>query len=100
MWEGLALLKFLLLNQNQISDIEPGSFADLRKLEYLRLTGNRLTAVSSDLWEGLVSLTDLEIDDNQISSISDGSFSGMKNLGELELSGNELTEVTGDMFKV
>lgn len=101
------------LSDNFITDIEPGTFAELQYLRTLVLDGNNLTHLDSrslnisspkfqilhltsnyissmvnDTFRYVPSLTRLELADNSLTSLPTGIFDELQNLSYLTVSGN------------
>ena len=60
----------------------------MTSLKYLYLDNNQISSIGSDAFSGMTSLKDLYLNDNQISSIESSAFSGLVNLEVLYLGGN------------
>uniref|UniRef100_UPI00358F6A62 SLIT and NTRK-like protein 2 n=1 Tax=Myxine glutinosa TaxID=7769 RepID=UPI00358F6A62 len=83
----LALLKKLHLNNNLLSVITDGTFHGLYSLEYLQLNQNRLWSISSNAFSSITKLNVLHLEDNQLSSLPSGVFGSLP-LNTLDLSRN------------
>ena len=68
------------LNNNQISYIENGAFAENSQCKKLRLDWNRLTEVRNDMWTGLVELEWLSLEHNEIEHVEPSAFADLPNL--------------------
>ncbi|KAG8439728.1 hypothetical protein GDO86_005775 [Hymenochirus boettgeri] len=111
-------LKYLYINNNQISTMQPGAFDNLSAtLQVLKLNKNRITHIPSKMFklsslqhlelnrnrikeilgltfQGLDSLKSLRIQRNLISRLMDGAFWGLSTMEVLQLDHNRLTEIT------
>ncbi|KAL4659387.1 leucine-rich repeats and immunoglobulin-like domains protein 3 [Arapaima gigas] len=111
-------LKFLFMNSNRISSLEPGCFSNLSTtLQVLKLNRNRLSSVPPKIFQlpnlqhlelnrnrvkrveglafhGLHSLKSLKMQRNGINKLMDGAFWGLSNMEILQLEHNNLTEVS------
>ncbi|VDM95734.1 unnamed protein product, partial [Thelazia callipaeda] len=79
-------------NADGITDIAPGTFLGLSKLEKLLLAGCSLTAIHNETFQGLTKLTELDLRINLLNKIACGSFISTPNLRRLSLAGNYLNE--------
>ncbi|XP_024605433.1 leucine-rich repeat-containing G-protein coupled receptor 6 [Neophocaena asiaeorientalis asiaeorientalis] len=111
------LTAYLDLSMNNLTELRPGLFLNLRFLEELRLSGNRLSHIPGQAFSGLYSLKilmlqnnllggipaealwelrslqSLRLDANLISLVPDRSFEGLSSLRHLWLDDNALTEI-------
>ncbi|XP_078594881.1 uncharacterized protein LOC144872492 [Branchiostoma floridae x Branchiostoma japonicum] len=97
-FSGYGSLVSLWLDNNEISDIQAGTFSLIPQLALLSLDKNKLTNLRSDMFTGLANLKSLGIRSNEISDIQAGTFSTTSKLTGLLLSGNKLTNLRSDMF--
>ena len=105
-------LDTLYLNNNQITDIQLGTFdtalnldgidlqdnfitslpdmlfQHLRKLRVIQISGNKITRVSSTALLGLISLSFISFARNNIAAIAPGTFDANRALDEISLDGN------------
>ncbi|XP_028406279.1 peroxidasin-like isoform X2 [Dendronephthya gigantea] len=89
--QGLANLKTLLLDGNNISRIEPGAFSGLTRLKYLYLKHNNLKSLNSETFFGLTNLNQLFLSNNKIRTLQKGTFSSLSSkLKRLHLERNPL----------
>ena len=79
----------LLLTNNNISNIEYGSF-DLPHLQYLNLMQNSLSVIDSEMFEDLKNLRHLRLYMNNITKIEKGAFRNSPKLCILDLSKNPI----------
>jgi hypothetical protein len=85
------------MSENQLDDLEIGTFEGLQKLTDLRIMGNRLESLSSGAFNGLDSLLLLHLEDNELAYLKAGIFNRMQ-LSELHLSYNRLTCPSESIF--
>ena len=88
----------IYLNNNDISDIESGVFAENTKCRNLRLDRNRLIEIKKDMWIGLVALEYLSLEHNDIKIIHPYAFADLTNLKGLYLDNNKLTTLPRNIF--
>ena len=86
------------LDNNDISNIESGTFAENSQCWKLRLDRNKLTEVRKDMWMGLVALESLSLEHNDIQHVEPYAFADMPNLKGLYLHDNKLTTLTRNIF--
>ncbi|XP_035676353.1 leucine-rich repeat-containing protein 15-like isoform X2 [Branchiostoma floridae] len=99
MFTWLANLEFLHLKNNEISDIQAGTFNSTPELISLWLYYNKLTNLRSDMFTGLGNLETLYLSNNEISDILAGTFSSTPQLTSLYLNNNKITNLRLDMFR-
>ena len=84
-------MRFLILNNNQLSGGMPAELGELGKLEILNLRHNQLSRAIPSEFSGLTSLTRLDLLDNQLTGSIPSELGSMESLERLELNGNQLT---------
>ncbi|XP_052269093.1 adhesion G-protein coupled receptor G6-like isoform X2 [Dreissena polymorpha] len=89
-FQGHRSLRALYLHNNNISEIEPYSFAELVHLQILDLSDNRLQNITQNMFTELTSLRTLNVSNNNISTIDHHSIFSLASLEKLILTGNEL----------
>ena len=82
MWKGLSSLRILILSNNNLHSLAPGSFLSLVKLS---LWSNDIEEIKGHMLEGLVSLKTLLLGENKLSSLTSGTFVNIPNLQILRL---------------
>ncbi|XP_029471668.1 leucine-rich repeats and immunoglobulin-like domains protein 3 isoform X2 [Rhinatrema bivittatum] len=111
-------LKYLYINNNQITSMEPGTFDNLSStlqvlklnrnrisfippkmfklshLQHLQLNRNKIRGVDGLTFQGLGALKSLKMQRNGVSKLMDGAFWGLSNMEILQLDHNNLTEIT------
>jgi Leucine-rich repeat (LRR) protein len=96
---GMTSLKVLNLSCNcSLRSLPKNVFTELRQLEVLRLSHNRLEAVHADSFTGLVSLKILKLDNNRIRFVPARAFAHCTRLEQLNLIGNGIEEVHEEAF--
>ncbi|XP_069485962.1 leucine-rich repeats and immunoglobulin-like domains protein 3 [Ambystoma mexicanum] len=86
-------LQVLKLNRNRISAIPPKMFK-LSHLQHLELNRNKLRKIDGLTFQGLCALKSLKMQRNGIAKLMDGAFWGLSNMEVLQLDHNNLTEIT------
>lgn len=96
---GLSL-RLLSLDNNPITRITEGSFAHLKDLMYLSLSGLRsLELIEPRSFKGLQSLQVLDLINNpELETLSPAIFSGLDSLEELNLSGSGVASLPVNML--
>ncbi|XP_030626062.1 decorin [Chanos chanos] len=91
-FSGLAHIIVMEMGSNPFknSGIEGGSFSDLKRVSYIRISDTNLTAIPKGLPS---SLSELHLDGNKITKVQADSLKGLKNLAKLGLSHNEISVV-------
>ncbi|KAL4604803.1 leucine-rich repeat-containing protein 24-like, partial [Arapaima gigas] len=91
----LSDLRYLYLQHNGLSALEPGAFRGQGQLLELALNGNRIHLVMPDVFQGLAHLRVLYLAGNQITRLQDFTFRGLQRLQELHLQENSV-EMLGE----
>jgi hypothetical protein len=94
----LSNLQWLNLGNNQLTSIDPQTFANLPNLEYLYLDHNQLTAIDPQTFTNLPNLQQLYLHQNQLKAIAPQTFANLQNLQVLDLNGNQLTSIAPQTF--
>lgn len=94
---NLVRLQSLKLRNNEIEDTKALHHPDLRLLRHLDLGQNKISEFAFPSY--LSSLETLYLDENALTSISPYSFLGLYNLRTLMLAKNQITEIHPDTFK-
>lgn len=87
-------LKTLLLNENLLETID-GAISDLRSLEMLDLSRNRLTQLTAKAFVNLPKLRNLKLGHNDIVSIAMDTFTSLTSMIMLDLGNNPLRSLDG-----
>lgn len=96
-FEGMSQLKVLNLSQNEITEIESGSFTSLAELRKLDLSHNRIQVIVK-AFMGLKELEDLNLSHNKLTQLPPDTFDLLLNLKILNLSFNQIRELSEETF--
>ncbi|KAM5288281.1 leucine-rich repeats and immunoglobulin-like domains protein 3 [Ctenodactylus gundi] len=88
-----STLLVLKLNRNRISAIPPKMFK-LPQLQHLELNRNKIRSIDGLTFQGLGALKSLKMQRNGVTKLMDGAFWGLSNMEILQLDHNNLTEIT------
>ncbi|KAI8515642.1 corticospinal neuron axon guidance through spinal cord [Branchiostoma belcheri] len=94
---NLPELKRLSLSFNQIAIFPFGTFANLPKLQALFLNNNQITTIDTGSFSNLPQLHDLALDKNQITTIASGAFANLPQLQRLYLHSNQIATFPSEM---
>ncbi|XP_055772307.1 leucine-rich repeat and transmembrane domain-containing protein 2-like, partial [Salvelinus fontinalis] len=83
----------LLLPNNHLSSLGPGSFANLTSLERLDLSNNYLDDLPPALFKDLGNLSDLTLHNNSLRALDKDLFQGLVGLRKLDVSLNGLSDI-------
>nr|KAG5705645.1 hypothetical protein BaRGS_026584 [Batillaria attramentaria] len=89
-FKGTRYLGIIILDENQIAEIDPGTFLPIVHLQQLWLNGNKLTSFPSPI---PVNIEMLCIERNAITAIATDDFPVKSKLKQLSLKGNKITEI-------
>ena len=98
MFVRLDFLENLNIGHNSILAVQPSTFIGLRNLKQLWLTKNSLIAITSGMFNELYQLEELGIAKNDIISIDINSFADLQNLNMLNLQDNNLRQLPIGVF--
>ncbi|KAG8134053.1 hypothetical protein E2320_011792 [Naja naja] len=87
---SLLDLRYLYMQNNTISALEPGAFHPQNRLLELALNGNRIHLINSSIFKGLEHLRVLYLSGNQITRLPDFTFCELERLQELHLQENSI----------
>ncbi|XP_049584684.1 matrix-remodeling-associated protein 5 [Syngnathus scovelli] len=91
---GLQRLELLMLHSNDIHQLADALFRDLKSLQILKLSYNKLTEISStQTFSGLTSLLRLYLDHNHLQYIHPRALLQLPSLRLLRLQGNKLHQL-------
>jgi len=82
----LKKLSFINLQSNQLTAIQPEAFKELKFLKRLDLSFNHFQKLHSDYFSGLKNLEVLNLKSNNLSIINNDPFKYLSGLGQLDLS--------------
>jgi Leucine-rich repeat (LRR) protein len=103
-FNGLTNLKRLSIYHNEIYEIIPGTFENMRSLEYLDLGINEIKKLNSAMFSGLggfnglTKLRQLEMYSDEINEILTGTFENMSSLVYLNLGNNIIEHLVCGVF--
>ncbi|KAK1900406.1 Immunoglobulin superfamily member 10 [Dissostichus eleginoides] len=87
-----------MLHSNTIHSIDDRAFQDLKSLQVLKVSFNKVKEIRKETFNGLDSLLRLHIDHNHIEFISPEAFYGLTRLQLVHLEGNHLQQLHPDTF--
>ena len=96
--EHLAALTELDLSNQGLSDLKPGDFAGLYRVQTLKLDGNDLRMLPAGVFAGLDHLHTLGLTDNRLTTLPSRVFAGLDRLRTLQLDGNDLRMLPAGVF--
>lgn len=92
---ALTQLRTLDMGENNLSALRAGDFNELNQLYGLRLAGNQIQIIGTDLFSNSSSLHVLNLAKNRLSKIEQGSFNNLQQLKALRLDNNVLSDING-----
>jgi len=95
---GCLSLQWLYLGYNQIAQIHPQAFAGCTALLYLTLARNQIAQIHPQAFAGCTAMEALIIDYNQIARVGPESFTGCTALARLYLHNNQIAQVDPEAF--
>jgi Leucine-rich repeat (LRR) protein len=99
-FESMLSLRELFLNNDEIENIHPNSFAGLNSsLISLELISNRLKIITKEVFQNLQNLQYLNLNINEIEEMETDSFSSLNSLKGIKLEGNRLKSLRYGSFK-
>lgn len=99
-FDGIGHLRQLRLEGNQISELPSNVLSTAKHtLDLLDLSGNKLTRVPSDVVSNAGNLMYLDLSENKISGLACLDFRNLPQLVELRLNDNELANIESLAFK-
>ncbi|KAG4079790.1 hypothetical protein HA402_014921 [Bradysia odoriphaga] len=93
-------ISWLSFYGNEISQLAPDTFDDLKELEKLLLADNRLTSVHPDTFKELRKLTQIWLQKNQLETLPDGIFRNNIKLKEVYAGENKLKTIAIDFINL
>lgn len=85
LFSNTSQLDYLTVENNQIRNIQPNTFKDLRFLNTLNFQGNQIQNLEKDTFVDLKSLRTILLSNNPLKKIQDGAFKNLGNLTQLFL---------------
>ena len=98
MFDNLANLERLDLNNSSLTSLPDGVFDELSDLEYLDLSTNKIASLPNGAFADLSHLAELHLHRNELTSLPDDGFDGLHGLKILYLSYNNLTSLPNGIF--
>ena len=95
----LRRLQFLSLRDNYITAVPFDSIAKLTELTTLDISMNEIKEILKGAFKSQYNLKTLDISHNSIYTIAHGTFGGLIRLRELNLAGNQITTIISRMFE-
>ncbi|XP_011679674.2 toll-like receptor 3 [Strongylocentrotus purpuratus] len=93
-FDGMNLLKVLIINNNQIRLLNPYDHTWTVDLSEFYLSGNLLTEISASVFRGLRNLTFLDMSSNKHLSVFQlTAFSGLDNIQTIDLTGSSIAHL-------
>lgn len=89
--ERLKYLKKLIISRNLLSSVP--NLSNLKNLELLDLSKNRIKSLREESFEGLLNLITLNLKGNKLDNIERNAFYGLKRLQYLNLERNNLENI-------
>lgn len=90
-------LQTIVLNRDNISYIEPGTFDNIREIG-VDLERNKLTKINNGIFNG-TQISSVNLQNNEIRTIEANAFDNMPNLLTIILTDNEITVWNNEWFK-
>lgn len=87
-------LRSLDLGENQIKQLDNGSFSEMANIYGLRLTENFIETIQRGIFDRMSSLQILNLSRNKIKHIETGAFDTNQNLQAIRLDGNQLKNIS------
>ena len=97
-FRDLTGLEWLSLSGQRLTRLPPAVFSHLSSLEVLNLAGNEIEELPPDAFAGLRRLGWLSLFDNRLEGLPPDVFAGLAALKELYLGDNELTALPDGVF--
>ena len=92
MFRDVPNLRKLYLNENELLNLSPKTFAELKTVTHLNLSKNELTHLGGSMFSGLVSLVDLNLSSNNLEEFGFDCVNECANLTRLDLSYNDFLD--------
>ena len=86
------------LSSNQLVSVPKRAFASQRRLQELRLGGNKISELTEKTFQGLSRLESLDLSHNFIERLENKVFKALKSVKELNLESNRISEVSERAF--
>ncbi|CAG9856670.1 unnamed protein product [Phyllotreta striolata] len=95
---GLPNLVDVILEDDNVTDIEPGAFRNLTYLYLIRIRNNNIRVIRAGVFANLP-VRELNLMNNRIEIIDPNAFDDLPNLLILGLNENKITRISNDWFK-
>ncbi|XP_063931396.1 leucine-rich repeat-containing protein 15-like [Zophobas morio] len=92
-------LRVLNLRNNSITDLDPKSFTNLKRIAQVDLSHNNVRILINNMFEELPNLNLLNLNFNTIYYLQPDAFKGLSNLRHLSLNNNQIEKLDGFIFK-
>ena len=100
-FDGLTQLVTLSLTSNGLTSLNDSSlFKDLKNLQVLQISNNKLALLNEDIFKSLTNLQTLDMGLNQQTNLVPTLFLGLKNLAYLFLDRNRLSKLDDSLIFV
>ncbi|KAJ8038078.1 Chondroadherin-like protein [Holothuria leucospilota] len=97
--EGYSNVKTLDLSDNDITEVNPGTFSNMNMLRNILLNGNYLHELKNATFAGTENtLARIYLNENKIAKLFNGVFSGLEALVVLHLNYNKIQSLTSTIF--
>uniref|UniRef100_A0A1I8Q9R3 LRRCT domain-containing protein n=1 Tax=Stomoxys calcitrans TaxID=35570 RepID=A0A1I8Q9R3_STOCA len=93
-------LKHIYLNDNNIQEINDGSFMDLWNISSIDLSNNQITSIRPGAFVNVMHLRKLNLRGNQLSAFKGEFFNTGTGLEELDISNNHLSYLFPSSFRI
>ena len=94
----LRAIRWILINNESITDLKEGDFDGLSSMSAIWLYRNDLTSLPENVFSGLSNLTQLLLQYNRLRSLPENIFSDLTKLTTLRLTGNRLRSLPDNIF--
>ncbi|CAG9789761.1 unnamed protein product [Diatraea saccharalis] len=86
------------LEQNEITEVGPGAFAQVKRVTRIDLSNNKITKLAADAFTGLTHLSSLLLNSNEITCVRKDTFKDLQNLKLLSLYDNNIRTLSNGTF--
>lgn len=88
----------ITITHQDIREIPPNIFANLKHLKKLMLDSNNITTIRPFAFKGLKDVTHISVQDNPIQRLEGFAFAGVRNVSNLLLGHNQISLIEGYAF--
>ena len=96
---SLKTLKFLSLSNNNMDNLQAGTFAGLGNLTTLEMINSNIATMDKDIFADLTSLAFLYLDKNKIKNLSPDYFTNLSSLVVVSVKDNAIKDFRADVFQ-